>query len=73
MDRHGYASCTPCNRDHTLASELFIKLSSSSFQRSVQQFPHQGARRPWRLYQNYLLDILALRLGAIEDGALELA
>jgi monooxygenase len=44
MDRHGYASCTPRNRDHTLASEPFIKLSSSSsFQRSVQQFPHQGA------------------------------
>jgi monooxygenase len=74
MDRHGYASCTPRNRDHTLASEPFINLSSSSsFQRSVQQFPHQGARRPWRPYQNYLLDILALRLGAIEDGALELA
>jgi hypothetical protein len=30
-------------------------------------------KRPYRLYQNYLLDLLLLRYGRIEDGALELA
>src|ERR1039458_6400490 len=47
MDRDGYASCTPRNRDHTLASEPFINLSSSSsFQRSRSSSPTRvpGAR-----------------------------
>jgi hypothetical protein len=34
--------------------------------------PKQGQRRPWRLYQNYLLDLLTLRFGKIEDGTLAL-
>ena len=32
--------------------------------------PKQGSERPWRLYQNYARDLLILRYGAIEDGAL---
>jgi monooxygenase len=71
MDRHGYASCTPRNRDRAAGSQPFINLSSSYIQRSIEQFPRQGVRRPWRLYQNYLLDVLALRFGSIEDGVLE--
>ena len=33
--------------------------------------PKQGTRSPWKLRQNYALDLLALRFGAVEDGALE--
>jgi hypothetical protein len=33
--------------------------------------PKQGSQRPWRLYQNYLLDMLALRFGRVDDGTLE--
>ena len=29
-----------------------------------------GDRKPWRLYQNYLLDWLALRLGRVDDGVM---
>ena len=39
--------------------------------RSIDQFPKQGSKAPWRLYQNYALDIVALRFGAIDDGALQ--
>jgi hypothetical protein len=35
--------------------------------------PKQGARRPWRLYQNYVLDFLMLRFGRIDDGTLTFA
>lgn len=38
--------------------------------RSEHLLPHQGERLPWRLYQNYVLDVLLLRHGALEDGAL---
>ena len=33
--------------------------------------PKQGAKAPWRLYQNYLLDLLTLRYSRIADGTLK--
>ena len=35
--------------------------------------PRQGAKAPWRLYQNYLLDLLTLRYRRIDDGTLKFA
>ena len=32
--------------------------------------PKQGSKQPWRLYQNYLRDLLMLRFGRIDDGVL---
>jgi hypothetical protein len=40
--------------------------------RALPVLPKQGARPPWRLYQNYWLDLLTLRFGRIEDGTLAL-
>jgi hypothetical protein len=40
-------------------------------QRSIEKFPKQGSRAPWRLYQNYALDIISLRFGSVEDEAME--
>ena len=37
--------------------------------RSKEQ-PRQGTRKPWRIHQNYLRDIRALRLAPIEDGVM---
>ncbi len=33
--------------------------------------PKQGSKKPWKLYQNYALDTLALRLGKVDDGTME--
>ena len=33
--------------------------------------PKQGSKRPWKLYQNYVLDLLTLRFGAVNDGTME--
>jgi hypothetical protein len=37
----------------------------------VRELETRGPRAPWRLYQNYILDILTLRYGALDDGVLE--
>ena len=71
MQEHGYATCTPHNRDPSVTEEPFIDFSSSYVLRSIDQFPRQGSKAPWRLYQNYALDILSLRYGALEDGAMQ--
>jgi cation diffusion facilitator CzcD-associated flavoprotein CzcO len=71
MDRQGYRVCTPHNRDPSITEEPFIDFSSGYVLRSIDQFPRQGSRPPWRLYQNYARDIFMLRFGAVEDGAME--
>ncbi len=38
--------------------------------RSIDAFPKQGDRKPWRLNQNYLLDTMALKYGKVDDGTL---
>ncbi|MGO9396538.1 MAG: flavin-containing monooxygenase [Xanthobacteraceae bacterium] len=71
MDRHGYAVCTPRLRDPSVKPEPLIDFSSGYIQRAVDQFPHQGSKKPWRLHQNYVRDLLSLRFGAVNDPALE--
>jgi hypothetical protein len=39
-------------------------------QRSIHKFPKQGSRAPWRLYQNYARDIVALKYGSLDDEAM---
>jgi hypothetical protein len=48
----------------------WIDFTSGYVQRSLDKFPKQGTKRPWRLHQNYALDILTLRHAALEDGTL---
>jgi hypothetical protein len=72
MDEHGYAQCTP-RRDPSVKPRPFIDLASGYVQRSIDKFPQQGSKAPWRLYQNYPRDVVSLRFGALDDGALEFA
>jgi cation diffusion facilitator CzcD-associated flavoprotein CzcO len=70
MDEHGHRQCTPENHDPSVTKLPFIDFSSGYVLRAIDQFPKQGSKTPWRLYQNYARDILTLRFGAIEDGAM---
>jgi monooxygenase len=70
MDQQGYTQCVP-RRDPSVAERPLIDLTSGYVQRSVASFPRQGSRPPWRVYQNYARDIVMLRRGQLEDGALE--
>jgi len=70
MDRHGYRQAMPHNDDPTIQERPSLDFSSGYVQRSVAQMPKQGSKRPWRLYQNYALDIVSLRWGKIDDGVM---
>jgi monooxygenase len=73
MDRRGYVACTPRLRDPSVNPEPLIDFSSGYVQRAADQLPRQGSKKPWKLYQNYLRDLLGLRFGSVADGALEFA
>jgi monooxygenase len=70
MDRGGYAYCTPRNTDPSVIPDATPPLSSGYMQRGKDVMPKQGSKRPWKLYQNYAKDMLALRFGTIDDGTL---
>jgi monooxygenase len=70
MDRHGYRQCMPHNADPTITELPSLNFTSGYVQRSVAKMPKQGSKRPWRLYQNYALDILSLRFGRVDDGVM---
>lgn len=71
MDEGGFRQCTPQNRDPAVSERPFIDFSSGYVLRSIDQFPKQGSKAPWRLHQNYPRDIFNLRFGSIEDSAME--
>jgi monooxygenase len=70
MDERGYRQATPENHDPSITEEPFIDFTSGYVLRAIHRFPKQGSRAPWRLYQNYARDVVALRYGRLEDGAL---
>ncbi len=69
MERHGHAVAMP--RPHPDVKPMpFIDFSSGYVQRAIERLPRQGTTRPWRLHQNYLLDMLSLRFGRIDHPAM---
>jgi cation diffusion facilitator CzcD-associated flavoprotein CzcO len=71
MDENGYVSAVPRANDPSLKREPIIDFSSGYVQRSLAEIPKQGSRSPWKLYQNYALDLALLRRGRIADRAME--
>jgi cation diffusion facilitator CzcD-associated flavoprotein CzcO len=69
MDRRGARVAVP-RRDPNVAERPFIDFNSGYIQRAADKLPKQGATRPWRLHQNYALDLLSLRHGRVDDGVM---
>jgi monooxygenase len=71
MEAYGYSQCTPRNNDPSLIEEPVLNFTSGYVQRAMDSLPRQGSRKPWKLYQNYILDLMTLKYGNINDGTME--
>ena len=71
MDRKGLQQCTPRNSDPSVDQEPFLNFRAGYVQRAAAKFPRQGTKAPWRIFQNYALDLASLRLSGLDDGAME--
>jgi cation diffusion facilitator CzcD-associated flavoprotein CzcO len=71
MQRNGYAQCTPRRNDLSVVAEPVLNFTSGYVQRALHTLPSQGSKRPWRLYQNYALDVMTMRWGRLDDGTME--
>ena len=71
MERRGYDQCTPRLNLNEVETDEYIDFTSGYVQRARAGLPKQGTRRPWKVYQNYLKDLLVMRFGALDDGVME--
>jgi len=68
MDEQGYARFDVA-RDPAVAELPFMDLASGYIQRALDVMPKQGETPPWRLKQNYLVDLKTMA-GAIDDDVI---
>jgi cation diffusion facilitator CzcD-associated flavoprotein CzcO len=73
MDEHGHDYCVPSTEGVEAGDVPLIDFSSGYVLRSLDQLPKQGEKPPWRLEMNYARDVIALRRGELEDGAMRFA
>lgn len=73
MDQHGYVSCTPQRAGAAASDDPTLNLDAGYIRRAAGTLPRQGRRKPWRMYQNYIRDLLLLRFSRIPDTTLRFA
>ena len=71
MRRTGTQIATPRFNDPEVEEVPWLDFTSGYVMRSIHLFPKQGSKAPWRLHQNYARDLLSLKFGKVDDGALE--
>ena len=71
MRKTGARTCRVPAADPGMTLLPWVDFSSGYFQRAADLLPRQGAARPWKLNQNYLSDLLAMRFGKVDDGILQ--
>jgi monooxygenase len=68
MDAGGYRIATPIVSDPSITEEPLLDFNSGYVLRSLDHLPKQGSKEPWKLRQNYPLDLRTLRHGTVDDG-----
>jgi cation diffusion facilitator CzcD-associated flavoprotein CzcO len=71
MDAHGYRVSVPEVTDPSVTEQPLLDFTSGYVLRSLDKFPKQGSKEPWKLRQNYVIDLRAIRRGTLEDGAMQ--
>jgi hypothetical protein len=74
MDRKGVRQATPTPKnggESPVAAFIGENFTPGYIQRAVESWPKQGARKPWRVHQNYFRDAISLKWAPVDDGTLE--
>ncbi|NLY93280.1 MAG: NAD(P)/FAD-dependent oxidoreductase [Myxococcales bacterium] len=71
MDERGYDLCCPRRNDPSLREEPLLDFTSGYVQRALDIMPKQGSFSPWKLYQNYVLDLVTFRRSRLDDRYME--
>ena len=70
MTNEGYESCRPI-LSGDIGKVPFVDFNSSYFLRYLDDLPKQGDVEPWKLKQDYFVDLKKLKYGKLDDGVLQ--
>lgn len=66
MRKRGMRQVTPRLKE-PVEEMPFLDFTSGYVQRAAAHLPRQGTRKPWRVHQNYTLDVMTLKFGGIDQ------
>ena len=70
MDGKGMRQVTPEPGDETAAAPFVQKFNPGYIERALANWPKQGSKAPWRVYQNYVRDTISLKWNRVDNPAL---
>ena len=73
MDAHGYDTVVPQHPGDSVDERPLMDFTPGYVLRALDYLPKAGSVTPWRLKQNYLLDLRLIRRGRVDDEALHFA
>jgi len=71
MEKTGTTVAVPRMPAGGVEAAPMLDFNSGYILRSIDKFPRQGKRLPWRVYQNYIVDFINLRLRPLKDKVLQ--
>jgi monooxygenase len=70
MERRGAVQCLPRNDDPTVEPRPLLDFDAGYVVRALAEMPKAGSKAPWRVYMNYVADLLTIRFGRVDDGVM---
>ena len=70
LDAHDKVACLPRRAHSGIEPEPMLDFSSGYVQRAANVLPKQGSEAPWKLHQNYALDLASHKLSPVADGTM---
>lgn len=70
MDKTGTRIAVPERNDPDIKTGSLLEMTSNYVTRAEHYMPKGADRAPWKLYQNYALDMDQLHNGKLEDGVM---
>ena len=71
MKANDYRQCCPRDHSNDIHDSPMMTLKSGYVERAAGNFPNEGSKAPWKMYQNYILDKLTFKLASLKDGTME--
>lgn len=71
MDEKGFDKVEAQHPGAAVKEEPFMDFSPGYFRRAMDSLPRSGSEAPWRLKQNYLLDLRLIRYGRVDEKSLK--
>ncbi|MGH3581308.1 MAG: FAD-containing monooxygenase EthA, partial [Mycobacterium sp.] len=70
MDDNGFDRVEAQHPGASVGEEPFMDFTPGYFKRAMDTLPKSGSQAPWRLKQNYFIDLRTIRYGKVDEESL---